>query len=220
MSFLLQAVPAIHKETVKVGTKAGTLTLPSQRPLSAPFRIRGHKNSRSNSVLSEVPSQVGIVNEFRREPITGRWVIISTLSDSRPNHFRTVSSIDADDGTLACPFCAHQMNTSPVVASYCQSDTAPWQVSAVPNRYPVVHSESEYERRSDVDGLFVTATDVGFHEVVIESLSQVTSVSELSTEQDVWSLVAYGDRMRLKRDAGMAFALPTKNSGASAEASL
>lgn len=159
------------------------------------------------------------MNEFRRDPITGRWVIISSIRDARPNHFRgNVLARDADDGRQVCPFCADQRDTPTSVAEYGPTDRDPWQVCVVPNRYPVVRPHGSTQ--TEVAGIFESAGDGGFHEVVIESPIHATDVTELSESQFYWMLIAYRDRMLAMRDAGMAFAMPMKNSGADAGASL
>ena len=43
------------------------------------------------------------MSELRKDPVTGRWVIISTDRRKRPNDFRLESVHIAPD--TACPFC-------------------------------------------------------------------------------------------------------------------
>jgi UDPglucose--hexose-1-phosphate uridylyltransferase len=55
--------------------------------------------------------------ELRKDPVTGRWVIISTDRHKRPNDFRIehASAI----GREHCPFCpGHEAMTPPEVLAY------------------------------------------------------------------------------------------------------
>ena len=167
-----------------------------------------------------------IVNEFRQDPITGRWVIISADRDARPNQYREENrelkerETKADLASAAsCPFCAHQMDTPPIVARYGESNS-PWQVCVVPNLFPVL-ATSEIVAPPTSLGMHESSPAVGIHEVVIESPTHATKMSELSLNQFGFMLQAYQDRIRTHRDTdGIQFALAMKNSGQAAGASL
>lgn len=160
------------------------------------------------------------MNEFRRDPISGRWVIISASRDARPNHFRSSVSATVDDGRETCPFCVHQMDTPAPVAQYGRSSTSNWEVCVVPNRYPVLQPTTLFSVQPDPSGIDEVASDAGFHEVVIESPRHITTVTEMTREQFLWMLVAYRDRFGAIKEAGLTQGLAIKNSGAAAGASL
>ena len=55
--------------------------------------------------------------ELRKDPITGRWVIISTERGKRPNEFLRESVVAAD--AKNCPFCAgNEAKTPPEILVY------------------------------------------------------------------------------------------------------
>jgi UDPglucose--hexose-1-phosphate uridylyltransferase len=51
------------------------------------------------------------VPELRRDPVTGRWVIISTDRQKRPNDFRFERA--AILGREHCPFCPGRESLTP-----------------------------------------------------------------------------------------------------------
>ena len=55
--------------------------------------------------------------ELRKDPITGRWVIISTDRARRPSDFKQESVVMT--GTRFCPFCpGNEDKTPPEVLAY------------------------------------------------------------------------------------------------------
>ena len=73
--------------------------------------------------------------ELRKDPVTGRWVIISTDRQKRPNDFRFERA--ASIGREHCPFCpGHESFTPREVFAYRQNGTAPntpgWDIRVVP----------------------------------------------------------------------------------------
>jgi len=60
------------------------------------------------------------VPEFRKDPVTGRWVIIATDRSRRPADFNRLSVIPKGD--RFCPFCpGNEQKTPPEVLAYRQS---------------------------------------------------------------------------------------------------
>jgi len=79
--------------------------------------------------------------ELRKDAVTGRWVIISTDRQKRPNDFRIdrVATIGRDH----CPFCpGREPLTPPEVLSYRQHGGPPngpgWDLRVVPNKFPAL----------------------------------------------------------------------------------
>ena len=154
--------------------------------------------------------------EFRKDPVTGRWVIIAANRNERPHQFQQQVSVPV---TTPCPFCADQMATPPIIAHYGASQSRQWQVCVVPNLYPIVADEAAFTLSGT--GLYETAYPNGVHEIIIESPTHETSMSQLTREQITFMLTAYRDRMQVMRDRGsIAVALPWKNCGPNAGASL
>jgi len=159
--------------------------------------------------------------ELRKDPVTGRWVIIATERRKRPSDFR----IDAPvlNGNRFCPFCeGNEQHTPHEVLCYRHSG-APngpgWDVRVVPNRFPALQVEGALDRQGE--GLFDKMSGIGAHEVIIETPDHQASLATLpvaSIERVLW---AYRERVvDLKQDQRFRYILIFKNHGAAAGASL
>jgi UDPglucose--hexose-1-phosphate uridylyltransferase len=160
--------------------------------------------------------------ELRRDPVTGRWVIISTDRQKRPNDFRVehVTTI----GREQCPFCpGREAMTPPEVLSYRQNGGAPntagWQLRVVPNKFPALQVEGTLDREGE--GMFDRMNGIGAHEVIIETPDHdrpFAVMSEPEIERVLW---AYRERiLDLKKDLRLKHLLIFKNHGGAAGATL
>jgi UDPglucose--hexose-1-phosphate uridylyltransferase len=156
------------------------------------------------------------VPEFRRDALSGHTVIIAANRAARPNEF---SQANSGARRSPCPFCAGQLRTPPAVARYCLPGAEGWQVRVVPNLYPALRRKDPFAWRGE--GSMSSSPAHGVHEVVIESPRHLRSLAELTGEQAAIVFRAYRDRVRYFRDLEqIVFAMPFKNSGPAAGASL
>src|SRR5436309_9428638 len=160
--------------------------------------------------------------ELRKDPVTGRWVIISTDRQKRPNDF--VFERAAAIGKDGCPFCpGHESLTPPEVMAYRQNGSAPntpgWDIRVVPNKFPALQVEGTLDREGE--GMFDRMNGIGAHEVIIETPDHdrsLAAMSELEIERVLW---AYRERiLDLKQDRRLRHILVFKNQGAAAGATL
>ncbi|HTO91500.1 MAG TPA: galactose-1-phosphate uridylyltransferase [Candidatus Sulfotelmatobacter sp.] len=159
--------------------------------------------------------------ELRKDPVVGRWVIISTERSRRPTNFLPVSHEKSGD---FCPFCrGHEDKTPPEVWAYRPdggaANTPGWQVRVVPNKFPALQIEGSLDRRGE--GHYDKMNGVGAHEVVIESPEHGADLAELPVEHLEKVLVAYRERcLDLHRDKRFRYVLIFKNQGPAAGATL
>lgn len=113
------------------------------------------------------------LSEFRRDPISGRRVIIAPRRSGRP------AVCSTDEGASCsplpahvkdCPFCAgNEQMTPPEVLALGRSSTAPdragWRVRVVPNLYPAVGPPAG-EKSAPKSA---RSSGCGAHEVIIEA---------------------------------------------------
>ena len=160
--------------------------------------------------------------ELRKDPVTGRWVIISTERQKRPSDFRIegVTTLGAGD----CPFCPGREDlTPPEVLAYRHNGGDPnapgWDLRVVPNKFPALKVEGGLER--EAEGMFDRMNGVGAHEVIIETpdhAKTLASMSEAEIERVLW---AFRERiLDLKRDIRFRYILIFKNHGGAAGATL
>jgi UDPglucose--hexose-1-phosphate uridylyltransferase len=162
------------------------------------------------------------VPELRKDPVTGRWVIISTERRKRPSDFRLERP--AAIGSDWCPLCAGREElTPPEVLAYRQNGGAPnspnWDLRVVPNKFPALQVEGGLDR--EAEGMFDRMNGIGAHEVIIETPDHgktLASMSEPEIERVLW---AFRERvLDLKQDRRFRYILIFKNHGAAAGATL
>jgi len=159
--------------------------------------------------------------ELRKDPITGRWVIIATDRGKRPSDF-VKETVRIRGGF--CPFCyGNEDKTPPEILAY-RTDGGPrnspgWRLRVVPNKFPALGIEGDLNRQGD--GLFDKMNGVGAHEVIIETPDHnatLATIGEQEIEDVFW---AFRDRMLdLKKDKRFRYILIFKNHGEAAGASL
>jgi UDPglucose--hexose-1-phosphate uridylyltransferase len=162
------------------------------------------------------------MSELRKDPVTGRWVIISTERRKRPSDFRLEPVQIPPDAS--CPFCeGHEHMTPREVLAYRRNGQAPnqpgWELRVVPNQFPVLRVEGNLDRQGE--GLFDKMNGIGAHEVIIETPKHQESLATMSAdavEQVFWS---FRERVQdLKQDRRFRYIIIFKNHGTAAGASL
>jgi UDPglucose--hexose-1-phosphate uridylyltransferase len=162
------------------------------------------------------------MSELRKDPVTGRWVIISTERRKRPTDFRLESVHIAPDGS--CPFDeGHEGMTPNELLAYGRNGSAPnapgWSLRVVPNQFPVLRVEGALDRRGE--GLFDKMNGIGAHEVIIESPRHEDTLASMDERAVEQVLSAAAARVQdLKRDRRFRYVIIFKNHGAAAGASL
>jgi UDPglucose--hexose-1-phosphate uridylyltransferase len=154
--------------------------------------------------------------DLRKDPVTGRWVIISTERQKRPSdfHIEAVTTKSNDH----CPFCqGHEDKTPPEILAY--RNGGGWDVRVVPNKFPALRVEGDLDREGE--GLFDRMNGIGAHEVIIETPRHgetLATLGEPAIEKVFW---AWRERvLDLKRDMRLRHIVIFKNHGAAAGASL
>ncbi|HSB77458.1 MAG TPA: galactose-1-phosphate uridylyltransferase [Candidatus Methylomirabilis sp.] len=159
--------------------------------------------------------------ELRKDPVTSRWVIISTERGKRPSDFGPELERKK---TGFCPFCPGNEDKTPSEvlayrASGSPANGAGWHVRVVPNKFPALQIEGELNRQGD--GMYDKMNGIGAHEVIIETPEHgetLASMSESRLEDILW---AFRDRfLDLKKDLRFRYILIFKNYGEAAGASL
>lgn len=163
--------------------------------------------------------------ELRKDPIVGRWVIISTDRAKRPSDF--IRTHVTHKGGF-CPFCpGNEDKTPPEIMAYrpggngatLQRDAPGWNVRVVPNKFPALQVEGNIGRQAE--GMFDKMNGLGAHEVIIETPDHFTSAAVTSEKKIEDVLWAYRDRIvDLKQDKRLKYILIFRNHGEQAGATL
>lgn len=161
------------------------------------------------------------MSELRRDPITGRTVIIAPERLTSTRWWRPNAGGNGDG---LCPFCEGQEHLAgrEILAwrGSGQGGNGPgWRVRVVANRVPALRVESHYAEPNHA--LFQTLGGLGAHEVIIESPDHRADWSTMTADDIRMVLWAWRERMRdLRRDVRLRTFLVVKNVGAGAGATL
>ena len=164
--------------------------------------------------------------ELRKDPITGRWVIIATDRAKRPTDFSR-EPLQMKGGF--CPFCeGNESKTPPEILAYRPSqnggppplrDVAGWRLRVVPNKFPALGIEGSLNRQAE--GMFDKMNGLGAHEVIIETPEHNQTLATLPVKRVEDVLWAFRDRIvDLRKDKRFKYVLIFKNHGEAAGASL
>jgi UDPglucose--hexose-1-phosphate uridylyltransferase len=159
--------------------------------------------------------------ELRKDPIVGRWIIVSTERARRPTDFPPPPAVRHPGLCVFCP--GHESRTPPEIQALRGDGSAPdtpgWALRVVPNRFPALRIEGELEAAGE--GLYDRMTGVGAHEVIVETPDHHASLARLPAGHVVEVVRAYRDRIRdLRRDERLQYVSVFKNQGEGAGASL
>lgn len=160
--------------------------------------------------------------QLRRDPVLGRWIIISRERRKRPTDF-VIEEAKVLGGF--CPLCpGNESFTPPEVLAY-RSGTATlgdgpdWQVRVVPNKYPALKIEGDLGK--EAEGLYDLMNGIGAHEVIVECPDHQDMFWSLPIEHLALVFRAYRDRLKdLERDPRFRYVMIFKNYGKAAGASL
>lgn len=159
--------------------------------------------------------------ELRKDPVVGRWVIVSTERARRPSDFGPDPVVPKND---SCVFCeGEETQTPPEVLAFRgpggRANGPGWTLRVVPNKYPALRIEGEVEPAGE--GLYDRMNGVGAHEVIIETPNHRATLASLSNSAVADIFWAFRERLvDLKKDPRFEYVLIFKNHGAAAGASL
>ena len=161
------------------------------------------------------------MSELRKDPVTGRWVIIATERGQRPGAY--IQGTEPRKGGF-CPFCeGNEQHTPPEVLAFRdkakERDSDGWWVRVVPNKYPAIRLEGAPRRLGE--GMYDMMSGVGAHEVVVEGPQHDLDMADMTVRQIEEVFWAYRQRMiDLQSDFRFRYVIIFKNQGAAAGASL
>lgn len=160
--------------------------------------------------------------ELRKDPILGRWVIISVERGKRPKDFLPV--IQKKRGGGFCPFCPGNEYTTPAeIMAFRPPNSEPdkpgWTLRVMSNKFPALDPAGQPSKSGE--GMFDRMNGIGVHEVVVETPEHnltISTMSEKAVEDTLW---AYYIRLsELKTDPRIKYVLIFKNEGDAAGATL
>ncbi len=159
--------------------------------------------------------------EFRKDPISGTWVIFSSERDNRPYQWTEEGK---EKKEIVCPFCPGQEHqTPPEIYAERPDRTAPdqpgWSIRVFPNKFPALKRDGYISHSQD--GIFESITGIGAHEIIVETNEHdkhLTDLSEAAIQKILWT---FKNRiLQLEADPEIKYILLFKNHGREAGASI
>ena len=156
--------------------------------------------------------------ELRKDPILGRWVIISQERENRPCIYE--DTVLNTENVKDCPFCpSNEKCTPPEILSYKNSSADSWQVRVVSNKYPALKIECQSDCKKE--GLYEFLDGVGAHEVIIETPEHIKHMADMDRGNLALVFKAFKDRIvDLRGDKRFKYILVFKNYKSLAGATL
>jgi UDPglucose--hexose-1-phosphate uridylyltransferase len=159
--------------------------------------------------------------ELRKDPVLGRWIIISKERRKRPTDF----PVEVSTGLGGfCPLCPGNESFTPPEVFALRDDGQPangegWKVRVVPNKFPALIIEGDLSKEGL--GLYDRMNGIGAHEVIIESPNHNHSFADFSPKEMALVFKAYKERIiDLEKDLRFRYVMVFKNHGRAAGASL
>jgi UDPglucose--hexose-1-phosphate uridylyltransferase len=111
------------------------------------------------------------VSEFRRDPITGHWVIVAENRLARPNEYASPAPASKSDD---CPFCEGREERTPAEIDAVRrpgtgANRPGWTVRTIPNKFPTVVRAATRVATAGEPKEFEAVPGTGVHEVIIQS---------------------------------------------------
>ena len=157
--------------------------------------------------------------ELRRDPVIGRWVIISTERSKRPDQFSSGVEKEELAPGEKCPFCeGNEGMTPPEIYALRKSGSKPntpgWDVRVVPYKFPLLRPEGDLNRHGH--GMYDIMDAIGAHEIVVETPDHLC-VGSPPAEQLAKVFTVVIDRIAdLEKDQRIKYVLMVKNYGRAA----
>jgi UDPglucose--hexose-1-phosphate uridylyltransferase len=155
--------------------------------------------------FSDCQSEVTMRGELRKDPATGKWVLVRSRSREERG---------GDPGV--CPFCPGNEHLTPAeIAAYRPSGGrggADWEVRVFPERDPFFIIEEDLVREGI--GMFDRISTRGASEIVVESPNHDMTLASAEDDQIERVLWMYRDRVRdLKQDLKIRNVVVTRRQG-------
>ena len=163
------------------------------------------------------------MSQLRLDPLTGRWVVVSSERAERPFalSFQPRSLPIEDEPGRPCPFCPGSIDADPSTLEIPDpSGDSDWLVKVVANRYPAFGGR-EPMAVTNLGPVFTQAPASGIHEVLVLSRDHGKSWADLDTQGSDAVMTAVASRMRdHAATPGLRYSQVIVNAGREAGASM
>lgn len=132
--------------------------------------------------------------ELRRDPVVGRWVIVSTERGRRPTDYPKEPS--RPPAAVDCPFCPGRDPATPPESAVSRDANAGLRRPQVMRSlHPLIAADEEFLKQGE--GMFDMMTGYGEHEVVIDAPEHDASYAAMSVDDLLELIRLWRERIRV-----------------------
>lgn len=169
--------------------------------------------------MSKESSSKAPVPEFRRDLITGEWVIVAPNRNRRPHEFIKPASKRIPPPAKKDPFIDPQSSGN-ATPSFVWPERGDWQVQIFENKYPALFHDGDNCPQFKNAGPYETGPSLGYHELVV-TRDRVKTFPKLKFRHALAVFEGVRERYQFfSKDKCMRYAIMFHNWGASAGASV
>ena len=158
-----------------------------------------------------------IKNELRRDPISGKWIIIINRKLDIETLVKKAQLPQTAHRAEPCEYCAGREHETPSEIFALRRDDGRaneggWNVRVIPDNYPVLQIHGDLNNRGI--GIYDVMDGIGAHEIIVESPKHDHSFNSFSVQQFESVFSVYKSRiLDLKRDTRLRYVLLHKSHG-------
>jgi UDPglucose--hexose-1-phosphate uridylyltransferase len=178
------------------------------------------------------------MSELRKDPVSGRWVIIAPERSRRPAIYQfeqygnssiisegsigfTKSPTDKkfrSTGNL-CPFCPGNEHLTLASISTLFDENNHWKVRVFANKFPALRVEGDIDKKAE--GLYDYISGIGAHEIIIDTPHHDKGIADLKGPDMEAIIKTYQARIQdLYNDQRLRFVMIYKNFGFNSGSSI
>ncbi len=158
------------------------------------------------------------MSEFRRDLISGDWIIVSKERGKRPHQFKAKKRKRAPKKGCVFENPSDAAFAGAVITSVPAGPN--WKVQVIPNKYPAVSRDGIWVLNESQEGPFLVLPGYGYHEVVI-TRDHDDSFADLQSKDAFTLLKVLRERYRnLSSDRNVSYIHIFANHGETAGASI
>ncbi|MEK7607962.1 MAG: DUF4921 family protein [Patescibacteria group bacterium] len=156
--------------------------------------------------------------EFRKDPVSGDWIVVAPERAGRPHGFSDGKSRRRPTPKKTCPFeDLEKTGNWPPIIAYPNRES--WRVVLIPNKYPALRHSNVCVKSINL-GPYETMPGIGYHDLVV-TRDHENNFSRLSLSEALRIFLIFQERYRgIKKDKCLTYVSAFSNWGASAGASL
>lgn len=165
------------------------------------------------------------VSEFRKDPVSGDWILVAIGRKSRPVSFNEKKKARIVSSKEKCPFEDPQKENKFPILWYpkpeigASEDINDWFLQVIPNKYPFV-TPFHICPKKEKNGIYKQMEGTGFSEVIV-TRDHIRTIADMNKQEVELVVRSYQERyLTIKNEGCVSYVLIFHNYGPQAGASI